>query len=74
MSSNRDSTVILAKEMKRTEDGIRGTMGWIECRVSADVYEKMKTVIKQSIRYGIMKNVLEGQAFQNGIEEEISDA
>lgn len=74
MSSNRDSTVILAKEMKRTEDGIRGTMGWIEGRVSGDVYEKMKTVIKQSIRYGIMKNILEGQAFQDGIEKEISDA
>lgn len=74
MSGNRDSTVILARELKRTEDGIRGTMGWIEDRVSGDVYEKIKTVIQQSIRYGIMKNVLEGQAFQDGIEEEISDA
>lgn len=74
MSGSRDGTVILARELRLTEDGIRGTMGWIESRVSADVYEKMKTVIEQSIRYGILKNILEGQAFQDGIEKEISDA
>lgn len=66
----RDHAVGLARELKKTEDGIRGTMGWIEPKVKPDVYEKMKTVIEQSIRYGVLKNILEGQKFQNGLEDE----
>lgn len=58
----RESAMGIAKELKRTEDGIRGTMGWIEPKVSKDVYEKMKTVIRQSIRYGVLKHLMEIQA------------
>ena len=63
----------LVRELKKTEDGIRGTMGWIEERVSTDIYEKMKVVIKQSIRYGAMKTTLESNHFQSGIETELND-
>ena len=58
----RESAMGIAKELKKTEDGIRGTMGWIEPKVSNDVYEKMKTVIRQSSRYGVLKHLMEIQA------------
>lgn len=58
----RESAMGIAKELKKTEDGIRGTMGWIEPKVSADVYEKVKTIIRQSIRYGVLKHLMEIQA------------
>ncbi len=61
----------LSREMARTRDAVYGTMAWIEGRVSADVYEKMKTFIEQSIRYGILKNILEGHAFRDGLEKEL---
>ena len=57
----REQAIGLARELKLTEDGIRGTMGWIEPKVSTDVYEKMKTVIRQSIRYGVLKHPMEIQ-------------
>lgn len=57
----RESAMGLARELKLTEDGIRGTMGWIEPKVSADVYEKVKTIIRQSIRYGVLKHLMEIQ-------------
>ena len=57
----REQAIGLARELKLTEDGIRGTMGWIEPKVSKDVYEKMKTVIRQSIRYGVLKHLMEIQ-------------
>ena len=63
----------LIRELKKTEGGIRGTMGWIEERVSNDIYEKMKVVIKQSIRYGAMMSMLESNHFRSGIEEESND-
>lgn len=63
----------LVLELRRTEDGIRGTMGWIEGRVKPDVYDKMRTVIVQSVRYGKMLNSLEGQAFNAGLEKELCD-
>lgn len=57
----REQAIGLARELKLTEDGIRGTMGWIELRVKPEVYEKIKTVIKQSIRYGVIKHLIEIQ-------------
>lgn len=57
----RDQAVGLARELKLTEDGIRGTMGWIEPKVTPDVYEKMLAVIRQSIRYGVLKHLMEIQ-------------
>ena len=57
----REQAIGLARELKLTEDGIRGTMGWIEPRVKPEVYEKIKTVIKQSIRYGVIKHLIEIQ-------------
>ena len=65
----REQAIGLARELKLTEDGIRGTMGWIEPKVSKDVYEKMKTVIRQSIRYGVLKHLMEIQA----VKEDDSD-
>lgn len=58
----REQAIGLARELKLTEDGIRGTMGWIEPKVSKDVYEKVKTIIRQSIRYGVLKHLMEIQA------------
>lgn len=57
----REQAIGLARELKLTEDGIRGTMGWIEPKVSAEVYEKIKTVIRQSIRYGVIKHLIQIQ-------------
>lgn len=57
----RDQAIGLVRELKKTEDGIRGTMGWIEPKVKPEVYEKMKTVIRQSIRYGVLKHLMEIQ-------------
>ena len=57
----REQAMGLARELKKTEDGIRGTMGWIEPKVKPEVYEKMKTVIRQSIRYGVLKHLMEIQ-------------
>lgn len=65
----RDHAVGLARELKKTEDGIRGTMGWIEPRVKPEVYEKIKTVIKQSIRYGVIKHLIQIQE----VKEEEND-
>ena len=57
----REQAIGLARELKLTEDGIRGTMGWIEPKVKPDVYEKMLEVIRQSIRYGVLKHLMEIQ-------------
>lgn len=54
----REQAIGLARELKLTEDGIRGTMGWIEPKVKPDVYEKMLAVIRQSIRYGVLKHLM----------------
>lgn len=51
----------LSREMARTRDAVYGTMGWIEPKVKPEVYEKMKTVIRQSIRYGVLKHLMEIQ-------------
>lgn len=65
----REQAIGLARELKLTEDGIRGTMGWIEPRVKPEVYEKIKTVIKQSIRYGVIKHLIEIQEVKEQEEE-----
>jgi hypothetical protein len=61
----REQAIGLARELKLTEDGIRGTMGWIEPKVKPDVYEKMLAVIRQSIRYGVLKHLMEIQEVKN---------
>lgn len=71
--TKKDKASRLVQELRRTEDGIRGTMGWIEGRVKPDVYDKMRTVIVQSVRYGQMLNSLEGEAFKAGLEKELCD-
>lgn len=69
----RDQAVGLVRELKKTEDGIRGTMGWIEPKVRPDVYTKMKTVIRQSIRYGAIKHALESTQFNDGLDKELGN-
>ena len=51
----------LSREMALTRDAVYGTMAWIEERVTPDVYEKMLAVIRQSIRYGVLKHLMEIQ-------------
>lgn len=73
MSRSRDNAVGLAREMKKTRDGILGTLGWIEPRVRSDVYAKIQVVAEQSVRYGILMNALEGKAFNAGLEKELEE-
>ena len=69
----REQAIGLARELKLTEDGIRGTMGWIEPKVKPDVYEKMLAVCQQSVRFGVMKAITNSERFRDGIEEELDD-
>lgn len=71
MTRTKDHAVGLARELKLTEDGIRGTLEWVSERVPRDVYLKVETIAEQAVRYGIMKNVIEGWQFNSGIEKEL---
>lgn len=71
--TRRDNAVGLVRELKKTEDGITGTLAWIKPRVKSEVFDKIEVVAKQAIRYGVMLNSLEGQAFNAGLEKELCD-
>ena len=61
----------LALELIKTRDGIIGTLAWIEPRVKPEVFEKVQVIAEQSVRFGILKNVLEGKAFNEGLDKEV---
>lgn len=60
----------VAIEMKRTQDAVCGTLDWISKRVSPEVYIKVVAVAEQSVRYGIMKAVIDSEIFNHDIESE----
>lgn len=73
MKRSRGNAVGIAREMKKTQDGILGTLAWIQPMVRSDVFAKIQVIAEQSVRYGIMKNALEGEAFNAGLEKELQD-
>lgn len=72
-SRTRDNAAGLAKELRKTGDGIKGTLIYVEGKVSADVLEKVKTIIRQSIRYGEIRQMIEADQFKDGLEKELCD-
>lgn len=64
----------LTREMSLTRDAVFGTMAWIEERVSPEVYGKVLTVCEQSVRFGVMKAIINSERFREGIEEELNAA
>lgn len=64
----------LSREISRTRDAVYGTMAWIRERVTPDVYDKMLAVCEQSVRFGVMKAIIDSERFRNGIEEELNES
>ena len=72
--TRRNNAAGLARELKKTRDGITGTLEWIKPRVQCDVYAKVESIARQAIRYGVMLNSLESQAFNAGQENELNES
>ena len=63
----------IARELSLTKDAVYGTLEWVSERVSPDVFDKVVVIAEQSVRYGIMKAVINAEKFNDGIEEELRD-
>jgi len=49
MKRSRGNAVGIAREMKKTQDGILGTLAWIQPRVRSDVFAKIQVIAEQSV-------------------------